>query len=85
MIFAVDHPLCDVGKQKTQSLIAHQKEVIDRTKKSFLAALGLIGAQVFGKAKKYKPTWTQNHPSAVGRRMVLCPALEKIVEVRNPR
>ena len=38
MIFAVDHPLCDVGKQKTQILIAHQKEGIDQTKKSFLAA-----------------------------------------------
>ena len=38
----------------------------------------LIGAQVFGKAKNYKPTWTQNHPLAEGQRMVLCPALEKI-------
>ena len=37
----------------------------------------LIGVQVFEKAKIYKPTWTQNHPSAFGRRMVLCPALEK--------
>ena len=37
----------------------------------------LIGAQVFGKGKIYKPTWTQNHPLAFGRRMVLCPALEK--------
>ena len=36
----------------------------------------LIGAQVFLLAKNYKPTWTQNHPSAYGRRMVLCPALE---------
>ena len=36
----------------------------------------LIGAQVFGKAKNHKPTWTQNHPSAEGRRMVLSPALE---------
>ena len=32
--FAVDHPQCDVWKQKTQILIAHQKEGIDRTKKS---------------------------------------------------
>ena len=32
----VDHPLCDVWKQKTQILIAHQKEGIDQTKKSFL-------------------------------------------------
>ena len=30
----VDHPLCDVWKQKTQILIAHQKEGIDRTQKS---------------------------------------------------
>ena len=36
--FAVDHPLCDVWKQKTQILIAHQKERIDRTKKGRLAA-----------------------------------------------
>ena len=28
----VDHPLCDVLKQKTQILIAHQKEGIDLTK-----------------------------------------------------
>ena len=35
MIFAVDHPLCDVWKQKkTQILIAHQKEEIDRTQKN---------------------------------------------------
>ena len=30
----VDHPLCDVWKQKTQILIAHQKEDIERTQKS---------------------------------------------------
>jgi hypothetical protein len=30
----VDHPLCDVSKQKTQILIAHQKEDIERTQKS---------------------------------------------------
>ena len=36
--FAVDHPQCDVWKQKTQILIAHQKAGIDRTQKSFLAA-----------------------------------------------
>ena len=24
----------------------------------------MIGVQVFGKAKNYKPTWTQNHPWA---------------------
>ena len=28
----------------------------------------LIGAHVFGKAKNYKPTWTQNHPWAEGLR-----------------
>ena len=27
--------------------------------------------------KNYKPTWSQNHPSAEFRRMFLCPALEK--------
>ena len=36
----------------------------------------VIGVQVFGKGKIYKPTWTQNHPWAYGPRMVLCPALE---------
>ena len=30
----VDLPLCDVWKQKTQILIAHQKEDIERTQKS---------------------------------------------------
>ena len=30
----VDHPPCDVWKQKTQILIAHQKEDIERTQKS---------------------------------------------------
>ena len=34
MIFAVDHPLCDVCNQKTQILI----EFLDRTQKSFLFA-----------------------------------------------
>ena len=29
-----DHPLCDIWKQKTQILIAHQKEEIDWTQKS---------------------------------------------------
>jgi hypothetical protein len=38
VFFAVDHHLCDVWKQKTQILIAHPKEDIDRTQKSFLAA-----------------------------------------------
>ena len=38
VFFAVDHPLCDVLNQKTQNLIAHQKEGIDQTQKSFLAA-----------------------------------------------
>ena len=33
----VDKPLWDVWKQKTQILIAHQKEDIDQTQKSFLA------------------------------------------------
>ena len=37
----------------------------------------MIGVQVFGKGKIYKPTWTQNHPWAFGPRMVLRPALEK--------
>ena len=30
----VEHPLCDVWKLKTQILIAHQKEDIERTQKS---------------------------------------------------
>ena len=34
LIFAVDHHLCDVWKQKTQILIAHQKEGIEQTQKS---------------------------------------------------
>ena len=38
----------------------------------------MIGVQVFGKGKIYKPTWTQNHPWAYGPRMVLCPALELV-------
>ena len=42
----------------------------------------MIGVQVFGKGKIYKPTWTQNHPLAFGQRMVLCPALE-INQVKN--
>ena len=55
MIFAVDYTLCDVWKGKNQILIAHQKEEIDRTKKSFLVgqkkySLGLDDfAHDFGK------------------------------------
>jgi hypothetical protein len=37
-VAVLDHPLCDVWKQKTQILIAHQKEDIDGTKKVRLAA-----------------------------------------------
>ena len=32
-------------------------------------------------AKIYKPTWTQKHPSAEGRRMVLSPVLEKVQKI----
>ena len=35
--FAVDHPQCDVWKQKIQNLIAHQQEDMDGTKKVQLA------------------------------------------------
>ena len=82
MIFAVDHPLCDVWNQKkTQILIEFldgKKKVQLVSKKSFLwfrafrtyfwevdhPLCNVIGVQVFEKAKIYKPTWTQNHPSA---------------------
>ena len=34
---------------------------------------------IFLLAKNYKPTWTHKHPSAVVRRMVFWPALEKVI------
>ena len=76
-------------------LIAHQKERIDRTKKGQLETRGfhayfwevdhplwdVIGVQDFGKANNYKPTWTQNYPSADPKDgFASCVGIKKIIE-----